>query len=203
MTLSQQQRKLAALAAAIHADLAQPKAPSVRPALPEVPWQSCRHQLRLLELAQRRGYHATAIELQEDLRQSLVGLEATISQIRGQLPARQPPRLCSPHEIYGDLRGLYDEFPEVGWSKKQGNLSVTTEPIELESRYLGPFKIELYWRGSGGHASYSVLALDPQPASGSSDVTHPHVQGEQLCEGEGTTADSRGACAMVGCSTSS
>jgi hypothetical protein len=33
---------------------------------------------------------------------------------------------------------------------------------------------------------YSVVAEDPQPSSPNSDVVHPHVNGDQLCEGEGT-----------------
>jgi hypothetical protein len=39
-----------------------------------------------------------------------------------------------------------------------------------------------------GHSSYRVLARDPHPASSNEDVTHPHVSGEQLCEGEGAAA---------------
>ena len=36
--------------------------------------------------------------------------------------------------------------------------------------------------------AYRVVALDPHPAARSDDVTHPHVQDEQLCEGEGRSA---------------
>jgi hypothetical protein len=35
---------------------------------------------------------------------------------------------------------------------------------------------------------YRVVALDPKPSAKRDDVTHPHVQDEQLCEGEGRAA---------------
>src|SRR5690606_20967014 len=70
---------------------------------------------------------------------------------------------------------------------RAGRLSVTTEPITLEGVYLGPFRIELDVDdlAAGECADYRVIALEPNPAASNCDVTHPHIQDEQLCEGEG------------------
>jgi hypothetical protein len=64
-------------------------------------------------------------------------------------------------------------------------LSVTTEPIILEEIDLGPFEIRLHWDRIGERRPYEVVALEPNPAGESSEITHPHVKGEQLCEGDG------------------
>ena len=67
-------------------------------------------------------------------------------------------------------------------------IRVTTEPIVLEGIYLGPFQIYLDVGRLGHSSPYRVVALDPQPAACNESVTHPHVQDETLCEGEGRTA---------------
>ena len=68
-------------------------------------------------------------------------------------------------------------------------LSVTTDRIVLEDIYLGPLQIRLDWQRLGlSSQPYRVVALDPHPAAKSDDITHPHVQDEQLCEGEGRSA---------------
>ena len=67
-------------------------------------------------------------------------------------------------------------------------LSVTTDRIVLEGVFLGPFEIRLDWQRSASSSPYRVVALDPNPAAKSDDITHPHVQDEQLCEGDGRTA---------------
>ena len=33
-----------------------------------------------------------------------------------------------------------------------------------------------------------MIALDPSPAASNSETTHPHVQTNQLCEGDGRSA---------------
>ena len=57
---------------------------------------------------------------------------------------------------------------------------------------------------------YRVIALDPHPATKSESITHPHVQDERLCEGEGHAAIAAGwpkagfstfSCSSPRCST--
>jgi hypothetical protein len=52
---------------------------------------------------------------------------------------------------------------------------------------LGPFAIELVWTRIGqysGSLCFDLLALDPHPATGRDEVTHPHVNDGQLCAGD-------------------
>ena len=91
--------------------------------------------------------------------------------------------------IYLDLRALESEFEEVEIDLKTHELVVTTDAIELDGVLLGEFQIRLTWTDIGDSSPpYRVVALDPHPSARRDDVTHPHVQDEQLCEGEGRTA---------------
>jgi hypothetical protein len=83
---------------------------------------------------------------------------------------------------------LFQEFPEVDFDSPQKTVSVVTEPIELEGVALGRFRIELSWPDIGRGQAYEVVALEPCCAAENEEVTHPHVQGQRLCEGEGSTA---------------
>ena len=90
-------------------------------------------------------------------------------------------------ELHTELQDVADEFEEVGWDKRW--LWATTEPIVLEDIYLGRFQIKLRLDRIGSpHADddFEVVALDPNPAGGNSEVTHPHVSGGRLCQGDAT-----------------
>ena len=73
---------------------------------------------------------------------------------------------------------------------RKGPLSVVTEPIILEGMDLGRFEIALDVEGDPRRiwGSYEVIALDPSPAASNPETTHPHVQTNQLCEGDGRSA---------------
>jgi hypothetical protein len=93
--------------------------------------------------------------------------------------------------IYEELTQVQEEFDTLSFDFKENRLSIETEPVELENIYLGPFQIELHlkslWQHTT-HGSYRVIAQDPHPASGNEDVTHPHVNANRLCEGDGPAA---------------
>jgi hypothetical protein len=67
---------------------------------------------------------------------------------------------------------------------------VVTDPIVLEGVALGRFRIDLnldrfhYGRLDGD--TVRAIALDPNPAASNDEITHPHVQGGQICLGEGS-----------------
>jgi len=95
----------------------------------------------------------------------------------------EPPNLWFLLDELKELRQEYGSF-----SFEQNRLSVVTEPITLEGIYLGPFQIQLdlsrltdLYR----QIPYVVIALDPHPATTDETVTHPHVNHQQLCEGDG------------------
>ena len=69
------------------------------------------------------------------------------------------------------------------------NLAVTTDPSSWKESIFGRFQIRLDWSQIGSSRQpYRVVALDPHPAARNQEVTHPHVQEERLCEGEGRAA---------------
>ena len=84
---------------------------------------------------------------------------------------------------------LKGEFTNLDIDIKAHEVAVTTDKITLEDVLLGEFEIRLKWDCIGRvQKPYRVIARDPHPAAKNEDVTHPHVQDEHLCEGEGQTA---------------
>jgi hypothetical protein len=105
----------------------------------------------------------------------------------------EAPRISMPtvRSIYDELRQVQEDFDEFTFDLKTNRLSVETPSVELEGTYLGPFEIQIEITNLWKHAnnlSYRVIAREPHPASSNEDVTHPHVSGERLCEGEGAAA---------------
>lgn len=103
-------------------------------------------------------------------------------------PFASPPSF---RDIYLDLCAVQQEFGSLAWDK-DGRLCVTTEEIELEGVYLGPFRVALSLRPGSRDSSrpfaYYCIAEDPHPAARGDEYTHPHVSDEYLCEGEGSLA---------------
>ena len=97
--------------------------------------------------------------------------------------------VCNQRHLLEELRQLDDEFSGLALDVKHKQLSVTTEDIELEDVYLGPFTIRLSWerlaRGMSSHC-FEIVALDPHPAAAKESVTHPHVNCGELCAGDAT-----------------
>jgi len=103
-------------------------------------------------------------------------------------PQKDVPTLAA---LVEDLDQLEQEFGDLEYDNKRGTIAVTTDPITLEDIELGPFRIQLDI-GKLGELYYSspyyVIALEPNPAATDQGVTHPHVNSERLCEGEGSSA---------------
>src|SRR5690606_3706651 len=76
----------------------------------------------------------------------------------------------------------------IQFDPKWSRVTVVTDDIQLEGIPLGPFKIKLDWSRLGDSQPYEVIAVEANPASSSDDVTHPHVQDNRLCEGDGRQA---------------
>jgi hypothetical protein len=103
-------------------------------------------------------------------------------------PQKDVPALSA---LVEDLDQVQEEFGDLEFDKERSTISVTTDPITFEDVELGPFRIqleigklnELYYA-----SPYYVIALEPNPAATDEGVTHPHVNWERLCEGEGSAA---------------
>ena len=94
-------------------------------------------------------------------------------------------------ELVAELDQIESEFGPWEYEPTDHRLSVTTESIELEGIYLGPFRIELML-GDLGNCShrqpFHCLALEPNSPANADHVTHPHVSDGNLCAGDATTA---------------
>ena len=157
--------------------------------LPDYEWQRLQRLSRFLELARVRRWSAALPRLRREyarLGQTLI--HHTQDQLRtlDELAVRRP--VASLSDTLNDLQALEGEFGGLALDLKAGTFSVTTEPVTLEGIDLGPFRIVVHLACLGEASPYEVVALEPNPASESSDTVHPHVQGETLCEGDGRAA---------------
>lgn len=125
--------------------------------------------------------------LAERLLRQLQTTTRDMQVLSGQLAAD----MCSPsvplRDLLGELDQLESEFGQWRFNAATSELSVTTEPIELEGIELGRFEIQL---GLGQPITtlitglFRVHALEPSPAASNQEVTHPHISGEALCVGD-------------------
>ncbi len=121
----------------------------------------------------------------EAIRRCHRDLETALRTVEAQSTPRVLP---TPSEIYRDILAFHAEFDEVEIGFDAHELCVTTDAIVLSDIDLGRFDIRLDWQRMGGPHPYRVVARDPNPSAAKSDVPHPHVQDETLCEGEGRAA---------------
>lgn len=183
-------KKTLRTAAAIHEHFAGQDSLPVNIGLPEHNWHQIQTLRRQIEQARRRDWHGAARVLVQHLLVTCESLGRDIERAIGNLNASTRRTLpTSVSAIVQDLLALRQEFGEIEIDLAQHTLTVQTEPIEFDDVYLGPFEILLDWSKIGRVTQpYRVVAIDPHPAARRDDVTHPHVQDEQLCEGEGRAA---------------
>lgn len=89
------------------------------------------------------------------------------------------------HELVAELSAIDQEFHGIDIDLREQTISVVTPRIVLEGVDLGRFRVCLDIRLLRQSRPYRVIALDPNPAGSCDDTTHPHVQSQSLCEGEG------------------
>ena len=146
---------------------------------------------RLLGKARRRGWHGAARQVIRRLRTSLPETTRELSALTYTFDRLDDPPIPGWRDLFDELNHLADEFGGYTFVAASRTLSVTTEPIELEDVYLGPFEIELDLGRLADvehRAPYRIIAVDPHPATGNESVTHPHVSQQQLCAGEAVTS---------------
>jgi len=141
----------------------------------------------LYEAAIQRNWQAAAKKIQTRTCRNINDLSFEIHTLKSHLDYEigKPPTVA---DILGELMQLEDEYGQLRYNWKEKTLSVVTDPIVLEDVALGSFEIRLCLDRIGQlyrDSPYYVIALEPNPAGSSEDVTHPHVSGERLCEGDG------------------
>lgn len=148
--------------------------------------EAARQILDQLHAATERSWHSAAEHLSWQLRSRLAecqtsinaGLKATSSGALWQRPPSQ--RL-----VYDELVAVRTDFAEFSFDLPDQTVTVYTDEITLEGIDLGRFEIRLQGRELGG-TPYIIIPESPHYPSSRSDVPHPHVLGERLCEGDAT-----------------
>ena len=184
MTSEERRRLRAALR--IHDALTARDALRPVPFLPLDAWRDLARSARLAAVAGERGWTTAASAARASYRRSAAELSDRLAACLRVLSAEDRVHAAqSPREIFADLAALEAEFGEVEVDLKERTVSVTTDPVVLEGVGLGRFELALRWDLEPDSGSYSVIALDPNPAAEEETTTHPHVREEALCEGEG------------------
>ncbi|MBN2579371.1 MAG: hypothetical protein JXB10_10300 [Pirellulales bacterium] len=157
--------------------------------LPEDHWSEMQRFIRQIQQAQRHRWHRAARRLTDDLLYQIDYCRSRLSDLLALLRQKsESPALPALKDLYQEILALQEEYDEFDVDPKTGEIRVTTEPIVLQDLRLGQFAIRLHWKSSGGTSPYNIVALEPHPAASDSSVTHPHVQSERLCEGDGRAA---------------
>ena len=184
-------RRLIRIAMAIHERLKTRPPDNQYVELPTSAWQQTETLFRRLRRAQVRGWTLASRRLERDFTVILSRLVDQLTATNRVFRTDNTPTNNTPvNDIYSDLVALEQEFPGTHFDQSSRTISVTTEPITLQGIYLGPFDIRLDWSDFGGShcPNYRVIAVDPNPAASDESITHPHVQDETVCEGEGRQA---------------
>jgi hypothetical protein len=173
----------------IHEQLTNRKPPASTVHLPGYSWAAIERLKRQIARASGRGWHRAASRLNEEMVDAMRRCHSELETALRTVEVHSAPRfLSTPSEIYRDILALHAEFDEVEIDFDGHELCATTDAIVLSDIDLGCFDIRLGWQRLGGPQPYRVVARDPNPAAAKSDVPHPHVQDETLCEGEGRSA---------------
>ena len=187
--MNKHKRDMLRAAVLIHGQLASRDRPTSSVSLPDYTWTAIRRLQGQITRAARLGWNGAARrlgrEMADVLRRFQADLEATRQTIESQTASSTIP--CS-SEIYRDLTALQEEFDDVEAHLEEHELVVTTDCIVLDDIELGAFEIHLDWQRLGSSHPYRIVARDPNPAAQSTEITHPHVQSETLCEGDGHAA---------------
>ena len=143
-----------------------------------------------LTVCARHNWHAAALSLKDQATRIISRLPYTANDVKWMLDNGKTS-IPSLKDLLADISQIEDEFGEPKLNRDTRELSVITDRIELEGIDFGDFEIRLHINNLGAgqlNSAFSVIALNPHPAASNRRITHPHVNDEQLCTGDGRTA---------------
>ena len=161
--------------------------------LPQDRWAQILRTERQLHKASHYGFKHAARRCRERLGGQLQMLQQELSSCDTQLrsmPTRETPK-PSLKTLYEELISLAQEFLEVDVDRVRKEIVVRTERIVLEETDLGRFEIQLSIPDVREILPFRIVALDPKTPISDDTVSHPHVQSENLCVGDGLHAINR------------
>lgn len=150
-------------------------------------------EARRIALALNRNWLFAAKTCQENLIRILDEIPFNVETIKQLADTNKSDNSANVtvSQVFEELKQIQQEFDGFNFNKERKTLSVTTKPITLEDVYLGPFQIELHINKLAKlykESPYFCIAIEPNSAANNNEVTHPHVSGNKLCEGEGYVA---------------
>lgn len=141
--------------------------------------------LRRLNLAKTNKWHSATEFVTREYESCLDQVEKRVAKAKAKLTPRSQvvPRAS---EIFRDLVALRTEFGDLDFNKEDQTLAFATNDVQFSGVRLGCFEIKLHVDSlsTSESAFYEVVAVDPNHADSSDDVTHPHVDSNRLCEGD-------------------
>ncbi len=145
---------------------------------------------RKMGLSVTRGWFSAADRCRNRVNRLLSDMSYHLGQLKhfAESPQKQDPSLAT---LVAELKQVQDEFGHIEFDAGGDTVCIVTDPITLDDIPLGPFKIELQLGRIGELYKcrpYRIIAVNPNPAATDDGVTHPHVSGENLCEGDGAAA---------------
>lgn len=183
------QEDLPHLACQVYAVLLESSETTVLPEWPARSAKHCEKAIRLLRLAELRGWGQAAARVRREAASQFRMLGEELMQLAQQMePRRSGVTLASAADVYRDLLGLRQEFGELRYEREANLLILQTEHIELDEIELGRFEIRLDLRQRHAESPYRIVALDPNAAASRPELVHPHVLDEILCAGDGRQA---------------
>jgi len=149
----------------------------------------CQETARLLQKCENSGFHGAGLVHRSYVEARVAEVLKHVEKINTLLlvQEKKPPGL---REIHEEIMAVARELDaELCLEKGKSTIEVETEEISFQEVNLGRFRIVLNLKNSltGSHP-YKIKALDPNPAHGDDECTHPHVSSERLCEGEASAA---------------
>ncbi len=176
-------RHLWRLAGRLAAQIAILPARTVLPDFDESTWSAVRSlSIRLREVVPR-GWNAATDQLCHELRERLTKFRTDLGDALSRLAEGSLRESPSRRFIYEELVATRDEFSDFAFGLRDGTLTVTTNEIVLEGMSFGRFGIVLQLNSLTDNP-YRIVAESPNTATSRSDITHPHVSSERLCEGD-------------------
>ena len=151
-------------------------------------------QIEQIAAAHRKAERASSLGLKMALgrlqREQLLSLKRIREQttdLEFRLPLQRLTEVgCNSKSILDELAATEAEFGHLDIDLRRQTVSVVTSEIELDNVVLGRFRICLDTKDLGEARPYRVIAIDSEYARDCDETSHPHVQSETLCEGEGS-----------------
>ena len=134
-----------------------------------------------------KGWYLATERIRSRLKRDLVDFSHHLDTFKNAI-SKEDAKIPNQRDLVEGLFQLEQEFVEFNIDLDTKSISATTDNIVLKGMHFGLFEIKLFINKIPklySESPYKIVALDPNPAGADSDVTHPHVSCENLCEGDG------------------